>query len=118
MDELIRLETMEARFAPVDLAADLSGLPTTAGGLLFSSDVDRYFAAHDLDTGEKIWESRLGTGGSSTTVTYAVDGRQYIAVVTSNNGIGNPGNAIHPDIDSATGPGGNMIWVFALPTTR
>ena len=31
------------------------------------------------------------TRGSATTVTYAVGGRQYIAVVASSNGIGNPG---------------------------
>ena len=78
----------------------------------------RFFAAHDLDTGAKIWETRLATGGSGTTVTYAVGGRQYIGVVTSSNGLGNPGDAIHADVDSATGTGGNMIYVFALPAAR
>jgi alcohol dehydrogenase (cytochrome c) len=99
-------------------ASIYSPVLATAGGLLFTNDVDRYFTAHDLDTGKTIWKTRLGTGGSGTTVTYAVGGRQYIAVVTSSNGIGNPGNPISSGTDSATGNGGNMIWVFALPAAR
>ena len=114
----VNVETGQTAWQYQQHASIYSPVLTTAGGLLFSNDVDRFFAAHDLDTGAKIWETRLATGGSGTTVTYAVGGRQYIGVVTSSNGLGNPGDAIHADVDSATGTGGNMIYVFALPAAR
>ena len=112
------VETGETAWQYQQHAAIYSPLLANAGGLLFTNDVDRFFSAHDLDTGKTIWKTRLGTGGSGTTVTYSVGGRQYIAVVASANGVGNPGEPLQVGTDSATGPGGNMIWVFALPAAK
>ncbi len=114
----VNVATGETAWQYQQHAGIYSPVLATAGGLLFTSDVGRYFSAHDLDTGKKLWETRLATGGSGTAVTYAVGGRQYLAVVLSSNGVGSPGNAIHPDVDSATGVGGNMIMVFALPAAK
>ncbi len=83
----------------------------TAGDLLFNGTHDRYFNAHDMDTGEVIWRTRLGSHISGGIIAYAVDGREYIAAVT-----GTPsGNraALTPEIDTAAG--NNMVYVFALP---
>jgi alcohol dehydrogenase (cytochrome c) len=114
----VKVETGETAWQYQQHAGIYSPLLATAGGLLFTNDVDRYFSAHDLDTGKTIWKTRLGTGGSGTTVTYSVGGRQYIAVVASANGVGNPGTPLQAGTDSATGGGGNMIWVFALPAAK
>ena len=63
------------------------GILATAGGLLFSGGMDRKLIAFDQDTGEEIWSSGLAGVPNASPISYAVDGRQYIAVVT---GSGNP----------------------------
>ena len=40
----------------------LTSVLTTAGGLAFIGDLDRYFKAFDIDTGEELWKVRLGAG--------------------------------------------------------
>ena len=54
----------------------------TAGGLVFWGDLDRRFRAFDAESGEILWESILGGPIQMSTITYAVGGRQYIAVFT------------------------------------
>ena len=53
-----------------------------AGGLLFGGDVNGRFRAFDQDTGEVLWEINLGSSVTGFPITYAVDGRQYVAVST------------------------------------
>ena len=55
---------------------------TTAGGVVFAGDLDRYFRAFDVETGEILWESRLGHAAHGYPITYAVGGKQYVAVPT------------------------------------
>ena len=38
----------------------MTGVLTTAGGLAFVGDVDRYFKAFDVASGEQLWQIRLG----------------------------------------------------------
>jgi alcohol dehydrogenase (cytochrome c) len=85
-----------------------SAVLATAGGLVFNGDGARYFFALDTDTGKKIWQVRLGSMCCGYPISYAVDGRQYIAVVA---GYGR--NSLAPEIDNITGD--NMVYVFALP---
>jgi alcohol dehydrogenase (cytochrome c) len=85
-----------------------SAVLATAGSLVFNGDGARYFFALDTNTGKKIWQVRLGSMCCGYPVTYAVDGRQFIAVVA---GYGR--NSLAPEIDNVTGD--NMIYVFALP---
>src|SRR6185312_14139890 len=47
----------------------------TAGDLLFWGDLDRRFRAFDSDSGKILWESILGGIVSTSTITYAVNGR-------------------------------------------
>lgn len=89
-------------------------LLTTGGGLVFSGDMSRAFRAFDQQTGEILWESRLHSPATGFPITYAVDGRQYLAVVV---GGGMPGNStLTPEIDVASG--GNAVLVYALPESR
>ena len=53
---------------------------TTATGLAFVGDVDRYFRALDVRTGEVLWETRLGHSAQGFPITYAAGGSQYVAV--------------------------------------
>ena len=54
----------------------------TAGDLVFWGDLDRKFRAFDADSGKILWETTLGGTIQNSTITYAVNGRQYVAVLT------------------------------------
>jgi alcohol dehydrogenase (cytochrome c) len=89
-------------------AYNYSAVLATAGGLVFNGDGARYFFALDSDTGKRVWQVRLGSMCCGYPVTYAVSGRQYVAVVA---GYGR--NSLAQEIDNVTGD--NMVYVFALP---
>jgi alcohol dehydrogenase (cytochrome c) len=57
-------------------------LLATAGGLLFMGDLGRNFGAYDQQTGALLWQTRLPAAAESNPITYAVGGRQYVAVVS------------------------------------
>jgi alcohol dehydrogenase (cytochrome c) len=85
----------------------------TAGDVVFWGDMDRRFRAFDAESGKKLWETLLGGIIQMSTVTYAVDGKQYIAVMT---GDGNSATRNPVDLAELTVPRGhNAIYVFALP---
>ncbi|MCH7637359.1 MAG: PQQ-binding-like beta-propeller repeat protein [Proteobacteria bacterium] len=96
-----------------------SGVPgngavlATAGDLIFWGDADRRFRAFAPDDGEVLWETILGGVIQMSTITYAVDGKQYIAVMT---GDGNSATRNPVKLAGLTVPRGhNAIYVFALP---
>ena len=64
-----------------------AGVLATASGLLFTGAMDREVLAYDQSSGEQLWRSGLTGVPNASPITYAVDGKQYIAVVT---GMGNP----------------------------
>ncbi len=57
-------------------------LLATAGGLVFMSDLERSFSAFDQNDGALLWRTKLPAAAESTPITYAVNGRQYVAVVS------------------------------------
>ena len=59
---------------------------STAGDLAFAGDLDRRFRAFDVRTGEVLWQARLGTSVQGFPISFAVDGKQYIAVATGLGG--------------------------------
>jgi alcohol dehydrogenase (cytochrome c) len=61
----------------------------TAGDLLFAGDIGQVLRAFDAETGEILWESApLGATVQTSTITYAVDGKQYVAVVNAESLMG------------------------------
>ena len=62
-----------------------SGLLTTASDLLFTGLRSGYFQAHDAGTGDLLWKTSLGGQISNGPMTYAVDGRQYVAVISGHS---------------------------------
>ena len=88
----------------------------TAGGLLFWGDIQQVFHAFDAGTGEELWRSEpLGATIMTSTITYAVDGRQYVAVVNGNGGFGVPTTMAEWGGIEIPEHQGNAINVFALP---
>jgi alcohol dehydrogenase (cytochrome c) len=91
-----------------------STLPT-AGGVVFVGTLDRHLLAFDDETGDVLWTSpKLGNSLESFPITYAVDGKQYVAIVSNfASGLGRLAS-ITPDVKL---PPDNpaMVYVFALP---
>ena len=61
---------------------DSSGALATAGGIVVTALLDGTVLALDDETLEELWSINLGTGIDAPPMTYAVDGRQYIAIAT------------------------------------
>jgi len=58
------------------------GTMTTSTGLVFAGDVKGIFRAFDAKTGKILWEFNTGSGISAAPMTYVIDGKQYVAVVS------------------------------------
>ena len=56
------------------------GILTTASDLLFTGGREGYFFALDARTGALLWKANLGGVVASGPISYAVGGRQYVAV--------------------------------------
>ena len=92
---------------------------TTAGGIVFVGDWERYVFAYDVETGDELWSTRLTTMANGYPITYAVDGTQYVAFGAGNNGgltswTGTIPNDLLSDLRNPRNAG-NAILVFALP---
>ncbi|HUE95264.1 MAG TPA: PQQ-binding-like beta-propeller repeat protein, partial [Longimicrobiaceae bacterium] len=91
-----------------------SGILTTAGGLAFVGDFDRWVRALDVRTGEVLWRTRLGSTVMGFPISYEVDGVQYVAVST-NQGGGSPWQFPSAHTPELLAPAGhNALYVFRL----
>ena len=59
-----------------------------------------------------LWEINLGSPVSGFPITYAVDGRQYVAVSTGTSGTASGFTRLTPELRPSVG---NNLFVFALP---
>jgi alcohol dehydrogenase (cytochrome c) len=85
----------------------------TAGDLVFWGDLARNFRAIDADNGKVLWQTVLPGSIQNSTITYAVNGKQYVAVLTGRGGI-TAGLITQANIQPPP-PNTNGIYVFALP---
>ncbi len=113
--QAIDLQSRETLWTARQRAPQTTGTLVTQGGVLFAGALDRYFKAYDAADGEVLWSTRVGDVPSAAPITYAVDGRQYVALIV---GYGTAHAMswpqLTPEIDlpiirSAA------LWVFALP---
>jgi alcohol dehydrogenase (cytochrome c) len=68
------------------------GMLSTAGDVVFGGGKDGYFVALDARTGKLLWKAALGGQVNAGAMSYAVNGRQYVAIAA-----------------------GSALFVFALP---
>ena len=80
----------------------VGGVLATAGGLVFSGAGKGIFAAFDSDRGTRRWSYQCEAGVNAPPITYAVGGRQFVAVAVG-------GNALFGFTQ------GDMVMAFALP---
>ena len=105
--QAISAETGAITWVHEQRAATMS-LVTTGGGLVFGGDVNGRFRAFDDTTGAVLWEINLGSSVSGFPISYAVDGRQYVAVSTGTQRFLDLTPELRPSV-------GNNLFVFALP---
>jgi len=58
------------------------GTMTTSTGLVFAGDIKGVFRAMDAKTGKELWKFNTGSGITAAPMTYTLDGKQYVAVVS------------------------------------
>lgn len=108
------VESMDETWSIEQRAPFLTAALTTAGGLVFIGDYDRYVHAYDVDSGEELWNTRLATSVQGFPITYEVDGSQYVAIPAGREG-GSPwriGSFLAPELISPDGH--NALYVFKL----
>jgi len=89
---------------------------TTGGGLAFAGSWDRQIYAFDAGTGDILWETRLPQSVQGFLTTFAVNGKQYLAVPTGVGGASWAGMIPTQLIPEKRRPlGGNGLFVFTLP---
>jgi PQQ-dependent dehydrogenase (methanol/ethanol family) len=69
-----------------------SGVLATAGGLVFAASREGHLIALDARTGAFLWRVQTGAAIEASPISYAVDGKQFVAVSS-----------------------GNVVYSFALP---
>ena len=107
----ISAETGRTLWIHEQRAATMS-LVATGGGLVFGGDVNGRFRALDQETGAVLWEINLGSPVTGFPITYAVDGRQYVAVSTGSAATASGFIGLTRELRPSAG---NTFFVFALP---
>ncbi len=92
--------------------AATTSLVATGGGLVFGGDLNGRFRALDAETGDVLWEVNLGSPITGFPITFAVDGRQYVAVSTGSSRTLVYFAPLTPELRPSMG---NNLFVFALP---
>jgi alcohol dehydrogenase (cytochrome c) len=55
----------------------------TAGGVVFAASKDGYLIALDAVNGKPLWRYQTGGDLRNSPISYAVDGKQYVAIASS-----------------------------------
>jgi len=84
----------------------------TAGDVVFWGDLDQKFRAFDAASGKVLWEQALGGPVQNSTITYAVNGKQYVAVLA---GSGSLSGGLMDQAAIKPNRNYNALYVFALP---
>jgi alcohol dehydrogenase (cytochrome c) len=88
----------------------VSSLLTTGGDVVFVGEPTGMFHALNARTGAMLWHFQTGSGIHSNPITYSVNGKQYVAVLS---GWGGWMKGFAPEMYGA--PRGDALFVFALP---
>ena len=83
-----------------------------AGDLVFWGDLDHNLYAFDAASGKVLWQTKLNGPIQNSTITYAVNGKQYLAVLT---GVGAVTSSLIQQSGIKPNVTYNSLSVFALP---
>jgi alcohol dehydrogenase (cytochrome c) len=88
-----------------------SGALATAGNLVFLGHPDGTFSAHDAKTLKELWSFNIGTGINAPPISFAVNGKQYVAVLA---GARQSPNVIPYSPELKNTSSASMLFVFSL----
>jgi alcohol dehydrogenase (cytochrome c) len=111
--DAISVETGRTLWSWETRVVNYSGILATAGGVLFNGSMDRYLRALDAEKGTVLWQTRLPSQVVGTPITFAVNGRQYIAITAGGGPLAALQLGMTPEADTVSGS--NAVYVFALP---
>ena len=61
-----------------------NGVMATGGGVVFALTREGNLVALDAKTGKPLWHFQTGGSPAAAPISYAIDGRQYVAVSAGN----------------------------------
>jgi alcohol dehydrogenase (cytochrome c) len=82
----------------------VAAITATAGGLVFTGDLDGHVLAYDAATGKELWRNDTGKAIGGGVITYEAGGRQHVAAATGLNA---------PTWQAKSGPA--RVAVYRLP---
>ena len=89
-----------------------SGTLSTAGGLEFLALLDGTVAAFDDTTLDELWKVNVGSGFSAPPMTFEVNGKQYVAIVSGPSGAAKSKLMNTPELKDQRDA--TVLFVFAL----
>ncbi|VWX54500.1 PQQ-dependent dehydrogenase, methanol/ethanol family [Novosphingobium sp. 9U] len=78
------------------------GVLATQGGLVFQGTADGLFSGYDAKSGARVWQFNAGHGFQGAPISYAVNGKQYLAILSGYGGAAPVG-------------GNNVGWKYGAP---
>jgi alcohol dehydrogenase (cytochrome c) len=78
-------QSFEWRYPQAGNGDSAAGVMTTAGGLVFFGDDSESFEAVDAKTGKPLWHFTTGQRFHASPMSYAVLGKQYVAIASGND---------------------------------
>ena len=89
-----------------------SGALTTGGGLVFTGFTDGTFFAYDDTTLQPLWKINVGSGFNAPPMTFEVNGKQYIAIMSGLSPIAKGKHERIPELKEQRNQ--TMLFVFGL----
>ena len=112
--EALDVQTGEIRWQCRSKYPMMASVLATGGSLVFTGDVEGNALAFDAANGERLWTCNTGSGLRGSPMTYAVGGKQYVAVPSGWGGVAALGfSQAFPALVAA--PRGSTLFVFGLP---
>ena len=84
----------------------------TAGGIIFTGYTDGTFAAYDDTTLKQLWKINVGSGFDAPPMTFAVNGKQYVAIMSGLSKIAQRRHDFTPELKYQRNQ--TMLFVFGL----
>src|SRR5439155_18840493 len=91
---------------------NVSGVLTTAGGLVFTGYADGSLVAYDDTTLDELWKINVGSGFNAPPMTFEAGGKQYIAILSGLSPIARGKHQLIPELKEQRNQ--TMLFVFGL----
>jgi len=89
-----------------------SGALATGGGLIFTGFTNGMLVAYDDTTLQPLWKISVGSGFNAPPMTFEVDGRQYVAILSGLSPIARNKHGMIPELKEQRNQ--TMLFVFGL----